>query len=124
MAVAELMKLANALADTGPGAAAYCDGVSVLARLLAPFAPHLGAELWERLSTSGVAHDPTCCPDFHTPLEDGAQDDGGRGALPPWPRGDPSAARPALHTVVIQVSHGASPTRHCHVGDTSPPRRC
>jgi leucyl-tRNA synthetase len=51
-AIAKLMELANALAharDAGmAGSAAYDDAVDTLLLLLAPAAPHLAEELWER----------------------------------------------------------------------------
>jgi leucyl-tRNA synthetase len=57
-AVAELMKLSNAmgtgLAVVGPAVAQ--EAVATLLVLLAPFAPHLADELWEQLGGEGSIH--------------------------------------------------------------------
>ncbi len=52
----------------------------VFVRLLAPFAPHLGEELWERLGHSESV------------------------ALAPWPEFDPALAAEETVTLVVQVN--------------------
>ena len=56
-AVSELMKLSNALRDskekTSP---VYREGIETLILLLAPFAPHLCEELWQKLGHSDSVH--------------------------------------------------------------------
>jgi len=52
-AVSELMKLSNALSDTKDKTSlVYAEGVETLLLLLAPFAPHIAEELWQRLGYS------------------------------------------------------------------------
>lgn len=56
-AISELMKLSNALNDyktkTSP---VYQEGVVTLLSLLAPFAPHIAEELWEKLGNETSIH--------------------------------------------------------------------
>ncbi len=54
-AVSELMKLSNAMATHLEGAreAVACEALETLLILLAPFAPHLAEELWQRLGGGG-----------------------------------------------------------------------
>jgi len=56
-AIAELMKLSNALKDakcvTSP---VYIGGIEILLLLLAPFAPHLADELWQTLGHTKSIH--------------------------------------------------------------------
>jgi leucyl-tRNA synthetase len=64
-AVSELMKLSNALNDapckTSP---IYREGIETLLKLLAPFAPHIAEELWQRSGhTDSVHHQPWCVAD-------------------------------------------------------------
>ncbi len=80
-AIAELMKLSNALSS---GLQQASDGVrkeamSVLIRLLAPFAPHLAEEFWRLLGSEESVH------------------------LQPWPELDPKALVKESIDVVIQV---------------------
>lgn len=79
-AISELMKLSNALNDyaekTSP---AFREGMDVLIRLLAPFAPHMTEELWAAIGQSGSVH---------------AQ---------PWPVLDESALVADEVTIVIQI---------------------
>ncbi len=79
-AVSELMKLSNALTDsevnTGP---VYREGLETLVQLLAPFAPHLGEELWQRLGHTTSVHQS------------------------PWPSLDESALVVDEITLVIQI---------------------
>ncbi|MGB7413788.1 MAG: leucine--tRNA ligase [Thermosynechococcaceae cyanobacterium] len=52
-AVSELMKLSNALGDTSDQTSSvYTEGIETLLLLLAPFAPHIAEELWQRLGHS------------------------------------------------------------------------
>jgi leucyl-tRNA synthetase len=84
-AVAELMKLSNAMAEfleaCGPSVAR--EAFSTLLLLLAPFAPHLADELWHRLGA-----DPEGNDSIHRE---------------PWPQCDASALERDTLTVVIQV---------------------
>ena len=48
-AIARLMEYVNELTASGPTA----EDLDVLVKLLAPYAPHLADELWERLGKSG-----------------------------------------------------------------------
>ena len=80
-AISELMKLSNALSS---GLNQSSDGVrqeamTALVRLLAPFAPHLAEEFWQRLGGLGSVHDQ------------------------PWPDHDPKALVLDTIEVVIQV---------------------
>ncbi|WP_040654799.1 leucine--tRNA ligase [Rubidibacter lacunae] len=79
-AIAELMKLCNALSDadctTSP---VYAEGIDVLLRLLAPFAPHVADELWQQLGRSGSVHEQS------------------------WPQHDPEALVADEIEIVIQI---------------------
>ena len=80
-AISELMKLANAL---GGGLdqlseAVRQEALSALIRLLAPFAPHLAEEFWQRLGGRGSVH------------------------RQPWPSHDPEALVQDSIELVIQV---------------------
>jgi leucyl-tRNA synthetase len=56
-AVSELMKLSNALTDAHcKDSPVYREGIETLLRLLAPFAPHLAEELWQRLGQAASIH--------------------------------------------------------------------
>jgi len=64
-AIAELMKLSNAMAShlEGCSDAVATEAVGTLLVLLAPFAPHLAAELWQHLGGIGSVHEqpwPSC----------------------------------------------------------------
>ncbi|HZD64687.1 MAG TPA: leucine--tRNA ligase [Acidimicrobiales bacterium] len=83
-AVAHLMELTNTLyrylaAAEGPRRATLAEGVDALCLLLAPMAPHLAAELWERRHGTEVHRQN-------------------------WPVPDPQLARPATVTLVVQVN--------------------
>ena len=84
-AVSELMKLSNALGDARKAAGAivadpvYQEGIETLVKLLAPFAPHMAEELWERLGHSGSVHQQ------------------------PWPEVEASALEVDEITLVIQI---------------------
>jgi leucyl-tRNA synthetase len=94
-AVAELMKLTNALTPLLPQVrpAVAQEAVRTLVLLLAPFAPHLAEELWHRLvaGTDGPAaeaRESASLPSVHQQ---------------PWPRCDPSALTRDTIPLVIQV---------------------
>jgi leucyl-tRNA synthetase len=56
-AVSELMKLSNALTDTScKDSPVYTEGIQALLILLAPFAPHIAEELWQKLGYTGSVH--------------------------------------------------------------------
>lgn len=79
-AISELMKLSNALKD------AYCnnslvyrEGIETLILLLAPFAPHIAEELWQKLNNNTSVHRQS------------------------WPKLDPQALIVDEITLVIQI---------------------
>jgi leucyl-tRNA synthetase len=77
-AVAAMMELANTLQHaSGPS---RNDGVATLVLLLAPFAPHLTEELWQRRGGAGSVHQQR------------------------WPAFDEAAAAPREVTIVVQVN--------------------
>jgi leucyl-tRNA synthetase len=85
-AIAELMKLSNALTPavegrTGipPHDPAIREGLQALLVMLAPFAPHLAEELWSRLGGAGSVHRQR------------------------WPEADPAALVREVLELVIQV---------------------
>jgi leucyl-tRNA synthetase len=80
-AISELMKLSNAM-NSGleeAGEAVAGEALRTLLVLLAPFAPHLAEELWDRLGGSGSVHRQA------------------------WPQADPSALVVDTIPLVIQV---------------------
>ena len=79
-AIAELMKLSNAMANLLDhcGTAVATEAFGILLVLLAPFAPHLAAELWQQLGGEDVHQQP-------------------------WPQADPTALLRDTVTVVIQI---------------------
>jgi leucyl-tRNA synthetase len=79
-AIAELMKLSNALTDAKcKQSSVYGEGIATLVRLLAPFAPHIGEELWRHLGNTESVH------------------------LQSWPQLDPDALIADEITLVIQI---------------------
>jgi leucyl-tRNA synthetase len=80
-AVAELMKLSNAMGTLLEGASPPVaqEALHSLLVLLSPFAPHLAEELWQRLGGQGSVH------------------------LQAWPRADAAALVKATIPLVIQV---------------------
>lgn len=80
-AIAELMKLSNALNDAADckDSPVYAEGIQTLVLLLAPFAPHIAEELWRRLGDSESVHQQ------------------------PWPKLDPAALAVDEITLVIQI---------------------
>ncbi len=89
-AISAMMELVNALTEVDDDAlsgdreaglrTAYSEACEALCKLLAPFAPHLAEELWERLGMERSVH------------------------LQTWPEWDPDAAREEEVTVVVQVN--------------------
>ncbi len=80
-AISELMKLTNALTEAAlTTAPIYAEGLQILVRLLAPFAPHLAEELWQALGYAESVHQQS------------------------WPSFDPAALVADTITVVIQVN--------------------
>lgn len=56
-AVSELMKLSNAIGDAScKTSAVYAEAIATLVKLLAPFAPHIAEELWQRLGHTTSVH--------------------------------------------------------------------
>ncbi|MCX5949290.1 MAG: leucine--tRNA ligase [Cyanobacteria bacterium] len=84
-AVSELMKLSNAMGSQLEAAseAVAVEALTVLLVLLAPFAPHLAEELWQRLGAN--------------------PDDDNSVHRQRWPEADASALRRDTVTVVIQI---------------------
>ena len=80
-AVSELMKLSNAMGEHLEAAAqpVATEALAVLLTLLAPFAPHLAEELWQRLGGEGSIH------------------------RQPWPSADASALVRDTVPLVIQI---------------------
>ena len=80
-AVSELMKLSNAMGDhlEAAGDAVAAEALANLLILLAPFAPHLAEELWQKLSGAGSIH------------------------LQRWPVADPTALVRDTIPLVIQI---------------------
>lgn len=79
-AVSELMKLSNALNDSGlTTSPVYGEGVRVLLTMLAPFAPHIAEELWSVLGITTSIHQKS------------------------WPSYDPAALVADEITLVIQI---------------------
>jgi leucyl-tRNA synthetase len=79
-AIARLMAFARALDREAAGGCAQRADALTLLGLLAPFAPHLTEELWERIGEPGSVHDA------------------------PWPAGDPRP--PAATRVTVPVTVG------------------
>ncbi len=80
-AISELMKLSNALADAKlPESPVYAEGIEILIKLLAPFAPHIAEELWMEIGGEGSVH------------------------LQAWPGYDELALVADVITVVVQVN--------------------
>jgi leucyl-tRNA synthetase len=79
-AVSELMKLSNALTDaTCKDSAVYTEGIQTLLLLLAPLAPHIADELWQRIGYTDSVH------------------------LQSWPQADSNALVADEITLVIQI---------------------
>jgi leucyl-tRNA synthetase len=79
-AIAELMKLSNALTDSvAKQSPVYAEGIETLITLLAPFAPHIAEELWRYLGKPDSVHQQS------------------------WPQSDPEALIADEITLVIQI---------------------
>ncbi|MGY2780320.1 leucyl-tRNA synthetase [Thermostichus sp. MS-CIW-23] len=80
-AIAELMKLSNALGEAGIlDSPVYAEGIRTLVLLMAPFAPHIAEELWQALGGADSVHRQS------------------------WPSYDPAALVADTVTIVIQVN--------------------
>ena len=85
-AISAMMELVNAMTETSDQEAddglraAYSEACEQLTKLLAPFAPHLAEEMWEKLGFAESVH------------------------LQTWPDWDPEVAKEAEVTVVVQVN--------------------
>ncbi|HEY9622062.1 MAG TPA: class I tRNA ligase family protein, partial [Crinalium sp.] len=80
-AVSELMKLSNALTDAPCKASPiYAEGIEILLKLMAPFAPHIAEDLWHNLGHLDSIHQQ------------------------PWPTYDPSALVVDEISLVIQIN--------------------
>jgi leucyl-tRNA synthetase len=80
-AIAELMKLNNAMADSGLiHSPVYAEGIVTLIKLMAPFAPHIAEELWSGLGLSESVHRQS------------------------WPTYDPEALVADHITIVVQIN--------------------
>ncbi|TMW58682.1 hypothetical protein Poli38472_010241 [Pythium oligandrum] len=91
VAIAELMKLSNTLADQKHlnSSAIYHDALEALVKMLAPLAPHTASEMFERLKSTGLSHlDAELDCDVHECA---------------WPRYDPSVLASAQVKIVLQV---------------------
>jgi leucyl-tRNA synthetase len=89
-AVSELMKLTNAITTLHPEVRSPVTGEAIrtLLVLLAPFAPHLAEELWQRLAAPETSPSAAEFASVHRQ---------------PWPRLDPSALTRETIPLVIQV---------------------
>jgi len=85
-AISAMMELVNAMTEVsqeeigGELRSAYSEACEQLPKLLAPFAPHLAEELWERLGFAESVH------------------------LQTWPDWDPEVAKEAEVTIVVQIN--------------------
>ncbi|MFC4725676.1 leucine--tRNA ligase [Glycocaulis abyssi] len=86
-AIAELMKFLNA----AEGQPVTRDGLLTFLRVLAPFAPHMAEELWERAGQTGSV--------FHAD----------------WPKADADMLRAAVETIEIVVQEGGKKRGSVHL---------
>jgi leucyl-tRNA synthetase len=115
-AVSEMMIFVNEATKQGP---VTRDTLSVLIRVLAPFAPHLAEELWERLGEQGfVLNAPW--PEYDEALATAGlvvvavQVNGRTRAQIQLPRGatkDQALSEALKNEVVTRHTHGAAPSR-------------
>ena len=76
----KVVAAARAPASDAPRTAARREALSALARLVAPFAPHLAEECWQRLGQAGLV------------------------AAAPWPEFDPSLAEDEERVLPVQIN--------------------
>ncbi|GLD98432.1 hypothetical protein PINS_up007129 [Pythium insidiosum] len=90
VAIAELMKLSNFLADHKAlnSSRAYHNALDALVRMLAPLAPHSASEMFERLQAAGLTEGSAADQDVHDCA---------------WPQFDPSLLAQAQVKIVLQV---------------------
>ncbi|MDO5527797.1 MAG: class I tRNA ligase family protein, partial [Paracoccus sp. (in: a-proteobacteria)] len=79
-AVAALYTLANAVGKSQAGGAARAEAMQVMARLMAPFVPHLAEEIWEKSGGSRLVVDA------------------------PWPKADAALLEGDSVTLPIQIN--------------------
>jgi leucyl-tRNA synthetase len=79
-AVARIYEFVNALKGDGVGGPVRREALSALARLVAPFAPHLAEECWSRLGETGLL------------------------AQAPWPVYDPALTEDEERTLPVQIN--------------------
>ncbi|MGH6956684.1 MAG: class I tRNA ligase family protein, partial [Caulobacteraceae bacterium] len=79
-AIARLHEFVGALKQHPGGGAARREALSALARLVAPFAPHLAEECWARLGETGLV------------------------AAQPWPSYDPTLAEDEARVLPVQIN--------------------
>jgi leucyl-tRNA synthetase len=91
-AIAALHELARAIDEEAREGTARRVDARALVELLAPFAPHIADELWERLGESGTVH---------------------RGS---WPEHDPALAASPRVTIAVQVNGRLRTTFECDAG--------
>ncbi len=91
-AIAALHELARAIDEEAREGTARRVDARTLVELVAPFAPHIADELWERLGESGTVHRGT------------------------WPEHDPALAASPRVTIAVQVNGKLRATFECDAG--------
>jgi len=91
-AIAALHELARGMDEEARAGRARRIDARTLVQLLAPFAPHIAEELWERLGERGSVH------------------------RAPWPEHDPALAEEPRVTIAVQVNGKLRATFECPAG--------
>jgi leucyl-tRNA synthetase len=91
-AIAALHELARGIDEEAREGRARRIDARTLVQLVAPFAPHIAEELWERLGESGSVH------------------------RAPWPEHDPALAEEPRVTIAVQVNGKLRATFECEAG--------
>ena len=94
-AISALHELARGVDDDVRQAVGRRIDAHTLVQLLAPFAPHIAEELWQRLGQPGSVH------------------------RAPWPEHDAALAAPALVTIAVQVNGKLRATFECEAGTSA-----
>jgi leucyl-tRNA synthetase len=94
-AIAALHELARDLDEEAREGTARRVDARTLVQLLAPFAPHVAEELWERLGEAGSVH------------------------RAPWPEHDPALAEEPRFTIAVQVNGKLRATFECPAGTSA-----